>query len=139
MESSAKFTASNLTFQKSVAGLEKLLPQNFLDFDPVITDGLKNGCIQKFEYSIELGWKLMRSYLHLNGTEINSPKPVVKSFYENGFIDEEVCEHLLIMMDDRNSLPHVYNEIYFEEIFKSLNTHLAALKKLVKILAAIKI
>jgi hypothetical protein len=54
-------------------------------------------------------------------------------------MDEALCEQVLIMLDDRNSLSHIYNETYFEEIFKRLKAHLAALKKLEKILIAIQL
>lgn len=43
--------------------------------DEQLIDGLRNGCAQKFEYSMELCWKAIKVHLlHAEGVDEASPK-----------------------------------------------------------------
>ena len=52
---------------------------------PIILDGIKNGQIQKFEYTAELSWKLIKKFLwQVDGIETKSPKSAIIIVEKNG-------------------------------------------------------
>lgn len=87
--------------------------------DKRLIDGIENGMIQKFEYSIELCWKLIKKFLKQeDGIDTKTPKQSVKEFYLAGYIDEDNYLKLIDMIDDRNNMSHIYNEDEFKKIIK---------------------
>jgi nucleotidyltransferase substrate binding protein, HI0074 family len=102
-----------------------------LQLDVRIIDGLQNGIAQKFEYTTELCWKAIKSYLkEQTGIDESSPKKVIKAFYLEGFLDEESYLLLIQAIDDRNRLSHVYDEESFLEILARLPGYAGAFKKI---------
>ena len=55
---------------------------NLLPFDEVTSDTIINGQIQKFEYNIELLWKMMKAYFE-EGREIKLfyPMEIIKHYF----------------------------------------------------------
>ena len=45
------------------------------------------GVIQFFEIAIELAWKVLKDYLESHEIQFNSPREVIKSAFQNGFIE----------------------------------------------------
>ncbi len=89
--------------------------------DPVVTDAVKNGQAQKFEFTIELFWKTARAFLlDLHGFDLASPKSVVKKYFELGYCSYDGCEKLLRALDIRNSLSHVYMKETFETLHREI-------------------
>lgn len=79
--------------------------------DSIVRDGL----IQRFEFTYELVWKALKEYLEENGIfERNSPKMVFKEAYALGIITNE--QTWLSIIDDRNLTTHIYNEAVAVEI-----------------------
>ena len=98
-------------------------------------DLLKNGQVQKFEYSVELLWKTIRFFLfYIHGIECNSPKSCMKMFYQNTEMSEKDYEELIEMINSRNELSHVYDDSVFDKIFNRLNTYLDIMKSSMLIL-----
>lgn len=55
----------------------------------IVRDGLRDGIIQRFEFTAELSWKLMKKYLDENlMIEQYSPKSVIKESYKQKLIDD---------------------------------------------------
>lgn len=78
--------------------------------DARIIDGIENGKAQKFEYTIELGWKAVKLALReLEGIDEASPKKVIKAWYLAGHLSEKDYIAFLMAVDDRNRLSHVYD------------------------------
>jgi len=122
-------------FSKSLTSLAEVLKLDLSKYNEIELDLVKNGQIQKLEYSIELCWKTIKTFLsEQHGIETVSPKSAIKEFFGVNLIDEAEYELLIQMIDDRNRLSHIYNELVFQEIYARLVSYLNIMKKvLIKI------
>ena len=69
----------------------------------------RDGLIQRFEFTFELAWKTLKEIFEDEGlTGLNSPKTVLREAFSGGLIKDE--ELWLVMLKDRNSTVHIYNE-----------------------------
>jgi nucleotidyltransferase substrate binding protein (TIGR01987 family) len=133
MERSRVFIERLSDFSKSLTSLAEALTLNLSKFNEIELDLVKNGQIQKLEYSIELCWKLIKTFLsEQHGIETVSPKSAIKEFFGVNLIDEEEYELLIQMIDDRNRLSHIYNELFFNEIYSRLVIYLDLMEKVMK-------
>ena len=73
----------------------------------------KEGIIQRFEILIELSWKVMKSYLELQGFEVKSPKESVRKAFELGLIKNP--QAWLEALDIRNITSHTYTQSELDE------------------------
>jgi len=64
--------------------------------------------IQRFEFSFELAWKLMKAVLAYEGIEVSSPRGSIREGWKQGLIQE--AEGWLDMLEKRNLSAHTYNE-----------------------------
>ncbi|MGF7057760.1 nucleotidyltransferase substrate binding protein [Brassicibacter mesophilus] len=80
-----------------------------------VSDVVRDGVIQRFEFTYELAWKTTKEYLEdLGITDRNSPKVVIKeAFVQKLILNEEIW---LLMIKDRNMTSHVYKEEMAQEI-----------------------
>jgi nucleotidyltransferase substrate binding protein (TIGR01987 family) len=78
-------------------------------------DVIRDGLIQRFEFSYELAWKTTKLFLEdLGIVDVNSPKAVIKEAYAQKMIaDEKVW---LLILSDRNKTSHLYHELLAKEI-----------------------
>jgi nucleotidyltransferase substrate binding protein (TIGR01987 family) len=135
MEQRDRFQLKLESLIKAITGFENSLNINLAEYNKEVSDVIKNGRIQKFQYSSELTWKAIKDYLYLfHSIDAKSPKHSIKEFYLLKAISQEEYETLLNMLDDRNKLSHIYNEEYFDEIHSKLLGYLAVMKKVEKIL-----
>lgn len=95
---------------------------------------LKDGVIQRFEFSYEICWKLMKSYLEDEGIqEAKSPKSTIREAFKIGIIDDG--EKWIDMLEDRNLTSHVYDEVVAIEIYnKILSMYFYELKNIYNII-----
>jgi len=81
----------------------------------------QEGLIQRFEYSYELAWKVMKDSLEYGGVVIPSPvgaRAVIKEAFASGLVtDGQVW---IDMMTHRNLLSHTYDFSTFETILKEV-------------------
>jgi nucleotidyltransferase substrate binding protein (TIGR01987 family) len=74
----------------------------------------RNGLIQRFEFTIDLAWKVMKDYLEEKGFAFKpSPKDTLRQAQESGFID--YAQVLIDGLDIRNELSHDYDGQKFEK------------------------
>ena len=79
------------------------------------SDVVRDGVIQRFEFTYELAWKTTKEYFEDIGiVDKNSPKAVVKEAYAQKLISDE--QTWLLMLNDRNLTTHVYKEETAKEI-----------------------
>lgn len=128
-------------FKKAVEGFSYLVGVDLKNLanvlDPRLIDGLENGMIQKFEYSIELCWKLIKKFLKQeDGIDAKTPKQSMKEFYLAGYIDEDQYETLVDMIDDRNRLSHIYDEDEFRKIIKKFPNYLQVFHKVEEVISS---
>lgn len=75
----------------------------------IIKDGLRDAVIQRFEFTVELSWKLMKRYLNENLMgEYYSPRTIIKESYKQRLIEDG--EIWLDILEDRNLTSHTYDE-----------------------------
>lgn len=95
-------------------------------------DIVYDGTIQRFEFTFELSWKLMKAFLEYTGiSELRSPRATIKEAFSYGLIDDG--EKWLEMMVDRNKMPHLYDEgeakLIYEKIKNKYHYLLSQLAK----------
>ncbi len=75
----------------------------------VADDLLRDGIIQRFEFTFELAWQTLKAVFEDEGlTGLNSPKTVLREAFEAELIKDD--ELWLAMLSDRNSTAHIYSE-----------------------------
>lgn len=82
------------------------------------------GLIQRFEFTFELGWKVMKDFLEYNGITIDAPigpRSVIKTAFSSTLIDDG--QVWINMMNHRNRLSHEYSGSYTEEVLKAVKDH----------------
>ncbi|MCG8541463.1 MAG: nucleotidyltransferase substrate binding protein [Clostridia bacterium] len=116
---------------KALAKLKELQDKKTLDSD-IFRDAL----IQRFEFTFELIWKLLKAYLEEEGIQnINSPKSVLKAAYANHLINEESI--WIDMLKDRNLTSHIYTEKTAIEISrKIIDDYIPLFKRLLEKIGA---
>lgn len=74
------------------------------------TDTVRDGVIQRFEFTFELAWKSLKEYmLDLGSTApLQFPKQVLREAYAAGLIDDDRL--WVDMLEARNSTSHIYDD-----------------------------
>ncbi|MCH7517154.1 MAG: nucleotidyltransferase substrate binding protein [Bacteroidetes bacterium] len=130
MEPADTLAARLTDFLSSLNTFERSLQLDMTKYNGVELHTIKNRQIQKFEYCIELCWKIIKVFLNtVHGVDAVSPKSTIKEFYRVDLVNEQEYELLNEMLDDRNRLSHIYNELFFEDIYLKLNDYLVVMKK----------
>lgn len=129
MEQTEAYKAKLKTFEEVLVGFENLLDVNLENYDDIISDGLMNGQMQKFEYCTEMLWKLIRQNLWIfDGVDVNSPKPAIKEFYNAQKISGKEYEVLTEILEARNNMTHIYRK----EVFTAIHARLPEFVKVMK-------
>lgn len=90
----------------------------------------RDSAIQRFEFSVEIFWKCVKSYLReIEGIECRSPKSCIREFFSAGYLNKEETILLLKMIDDRNLTSHTYREEVAERLFSKLEKYIIQLEK----------
>lgn len=98
---------------------------------------VRDASIQRFEYSFETIWKLLKLHLdHRHGIICNSPKQCFREAYGNGLLMLEEVEACLEMTDDRNLTAHTYVEAVAERIYQRLPRYLNIMNRLLAAVGA---
>ncbi len=91
----------------------------------------KEGIIQRFEYTMELAWKVMKDYLESEGIVFaqTTPRAVIRKAFETGLIgDGQVWMDAL---DVRNRMSHTYDFKKFEQAIGQIQQgYLGAMEEL---------
>jgi nucleotidyltransferase substrate binding protein (TIGR01987 family) len=79
-------------------------------------DIVRDSIIQRFEFTYELAWKTLKSYMEYEGINLDTtfPRSIFKEAYANKLIDDEKV--WLKLLEDRNSTSHIYDENLANEI-----------------------
>jgi len=90
----------------------------------------KNGLIQRFEFTIDLAWKVMKDFLEEQGFAFNpSPKDVLRQAQQAGYIT--YAQTLIDGITIRNEMSHDYNMQKFASAVMEVSTDVfPALKQL---------
>jgi len=80
----------------------------------------QEGVVQRFEYTLELAWKVLKDYLEFEYVllERNTPRAVLRQAFEAKLINQgEVWQQALEL---RNLLSHTYNSTLIEEALATM-------------------
>ncbi|MGL4943294.1 MAG: HI0074 family nucleotidyltransferase substrate-binding subunit [Thermoguttaceae bacterium] len=112
-----------------VSAVERL-GESLVEYNATKSTTVRDGAIQRFEFSTELAWKTAREYLTDQGLErLNSPKAIMKQAFSYGLVDDS--DNWIDILDDRNMTSHIYDEELVNEVFSRIvATHYSELKKL---------
>ena len=113
-------------YKKTVEKLSEVIDVYKDKKEQIIVDAM----IQRFEFCVELSWKLLKDYLRYEKIgEFASPRTVIKESFACELIEDG--ELWLDMLEDRNLTSHTYDEIVANTIRDNiLNKHYSLLKKL---------
>ncbi len=109
--------------QQSVAYIQNQIG----DFDDVGDDGLndviseliKEGLIQRFEYTHELAWNVMKDYAEYQGnSNVGGSRDATREAFTLQLIKDG--EIWMDMIASRNKTSHTYNEETADEIYKKI-------------------
>lgn len=84
------------------------------------TDVVIDGVLHRFEFTFELAWKLVKSYLEYLGIveTSGSPRETIQNGFKQGIINDG--EEWINMMISRNNLSHIYDEKISREIYNKI-------------------
>jgi len=92
---------------------------------------VRDAAIQRFEYSFEAIWKLLKEYLNKKeGIICNSPKSCFREAFNVQMLNEAETIKALEMTDDRNLTSHAYIEKVAQKIYEKLSDHLKLTNKI---------
>jgi nucleotidyltransferase substrate binding protein (TIGR01987 family) len=107
--------------------------QQFLKAEHRLSDALLNGygalnrleqegVIQRFEYTFEVAWKVMKDLLFYEGFDLKSPREVIRQAFESEYLNESDAEVALDALEKRNLLTHTYEETTMLEALDLIET-----------------
>jgi nucleotidyltransferase substrate binding protein (TIGR01987 family) len=117
---SDKYNRNLKSFEKALIQLGDALGESE---SPIVRDA----CLQRFEFSYELLWKTLKTFLEeIHGVRAVSPRQVFKEAFALSIIDEELT--FVEMIESRNTLSHTYNEEQAAKIHVKCAAYLKAMK-----------
>ena len=89
------------------------------NLDEVLDEMMKEGLIQRFEYTHELVWNVMKDYAYYQGnTEIGGSRDATREAFKMNLIKNG---HLWMeMIQNRNRTSHTYDKETAEEIYAAI-------------------
>ncbi len=117
-----KLEALKKQFKKAVLRLEEALNQEKNDF-------MRDSCIQRFEFTFDLCWKLLKVILEEDhGVICHSPKNCIREAYQQKLINYD--DFWLKIVEMRNQTSHMYKEEVASQVYKELPKVLSYFKKI---------
>jgi nucleotidyltransferase substrate binding protein (TIGR01987 family) len=105
-------------FESAMSQLQKSLEQPKDEF-------VRDSAIQRFEFTFELFWKMLKEYASFQGLEVRSPRESIQKAFALGIIADD--DLFLAMLESRNLAAHAYHEGTAEEIYKCLPAYAGAM------------
>lgn len=96
-----------------------------------LNDLEKMGLVQAFEFTVELGWKLMSDVLSAQGLIVpfTGPNSVIRAAFESGLVADG--RGWLKAVKARNELSHIYREeLFVAAVTDIIETHFPILRVL---------
>jgi len=83
-----------------------------------LSDIEKDALIHRFEFTVDLSWKVMQDYLKYAGyTNLKGPRACITQMAADGFIDQFAWEEIIVC---RNMLSHIYDEEKSRELLNQI-------------------
>lgn len=82
------------------------------------TEIIQDAAIHRFEFCIELYWKVLKKILFYEKIESTTPRDVLRKAYQFKLINDE--EQWLSMLDDRNNTSPIYKQEDAKRVFDNI-------------------
>ena len=117
-------------FLKAYGKLEQsiqLIEENVLEhqalsdelLDSVLSEMVKEGLIQRFEYTHELAWNVMKDYAEYQGnSNVGGSRDAIREAFQLKLVTDG--EIWMDMIRSRNKTSHTYNEATADEIYRKI-------------------
>ncbi|MDX1655575.1 MAG: nucleotidyltransferase substrate binding protein [Candidatus Competibacteraceae bacterium] len=79
---------------------------------------IRDAAIQRFEFTFELTWKVLKLFLEYQGIEARSPRACIRESFVVGLLPED--DGWLEMVTLRNLTSHTYDEATAERVYQAL-------------------
>ena len=107
-------------YRKALSKLSKAVDivSSQMEEDEDIDELLEEGLIQRYEYTHELAWKVMKDYAEYQGiTGISGSRDAIRQTLQFGLIDDE---NWMRSISDRNLTSHQYDEDTAKAIIENI-------------------
>ncbi|WP_341790401.1 HI0074 family nucleotidyltransferase substrate-binding subunit [Rickettsia endosymbiont of Polydrusus tereticollis] len=111
------------TLGQAISRLHEVIERSAIDTDSIILDA----STQRFEFVIELFWKVLKKVLAYEEIDSTTPRDVISKAFQFNMIDDEKI--WLRMLDDRNNTLHVYKYEDAKRVFENIKLYLPILEK----------
>ena len=89
---------------------------------------LRDAAIQRFEFTFELAWKVMKTYVEGQGLEARSPREAIRMAFQTKLVPEDTG--WLAMIELRSLASHTYDEALAERVYAQLPSMLTHFRNL---------
>jgi nucleotidyltransferase substrate binding protein (TIGR01987 family) len=121
-----KLEAQSKQFERALLRLDEALAEPK-------TDIVRDSAIQRFEFTLDLGWKTLKTFLEdKKGIVCASPKECFREAYRQSVVGYE--NEWLKLVDMRNETVHTYNEETAEKIYLELKGAMKYFRELLEII-----
>jgi len=124
------------SFRKAIDSLRESLDWYRDESTVAPSEILRDSAIQRFEYTYELGWKMMRRWLEANigATYVDgiSRKELFRMAAEQRLIDDPL--KWFEYHEARNQSSHTYDESVAQDVFNVVGSFLDDVEKFLKVL-----
>ena len=105
-----------LNFSRAYSLLREALETDIEELNQLEREGI----IQRFEYTFELAWQLLKDRMENDGVVISpvAPRNVIREAVAAGMINDG--ETWVDMLIDRNKMAHTYNFSTFESVILNI-------------------
>ncbi|MBE0618054.1 MAG: nucleotidyltransferase substrate binding protein [Proteobacteria bacterium] len=91
---------------------------------------VRDATIQRFEYTFELAWKLLRKVSKIEGLETASPRQAIRAAFDVKLIED--ADAWFEMLEARNRTSHTYDAATAEEVYESAARFPALLRQVIR-------
>jgi nucleotidyltransferase substrate binding protein (TIGR01987 family) len=115
MEQDIRWKQRFSNYEKALAQLAEAIENN--GENPI--DIIKEGIIQRFEFTHELAWKVLKDYLEYEGFQnISGSRTTTREAFNKGLIENG--QAWMDMIESRNLTVHTYQEKILQVEFKKI-------------------
>lgn len=112
-----RMTRARTTALHALDTLEEIL-------DEPISTIVRDAAIQRFEYTFETVWKMLKTYLlERHGIDAGSPKACFREAFKTGLLSQDQTDRAMVMTDDRNLTSHTYIEAIADKVYSRIAGH----------------
>lgn len=123
-----KTSQSIENLKRALSRLEEAINSSAVEHGSLLVDGT----IQRFEFCIELLWKVLKRALLENGVETGTPREAIQKAYQAKWLQDEKV--WIQMLQDRNRTSHVYEEEIAREIFSRIPDYYKTMRETVSVI-----